>query len=67
MLDKLTKPLEALTQLTASQSRQDTAITLGRSMIIQHNCPCCSDILLRHMRLGGLYWQCSSCHQEMPV
>ena len=67
MLDKLTKPLQALTQLTTSHSRQDTATTFGQSTMIQHTCPCCCDTLLGHMRLGGLYWRCCSCRQEMPV
>lgn len=29
-------------------------------------CPCCSSTLLRHVRSAGIYWYCSSCHQEMP-
>ncbi|MEA5468239.1 hypothetical protein [Spirulina sp. 06S082] len=29
-------------------------------------CPCCSSPLLRHARSTGMYWYCSSCHQEMP-
>ncbi|MFM6189572.1 MAG: hypothetical protein ACKPEN_16670 [Planktothrix sp.] len=29
-------------------------------------CPCCSSILLRHIRPTGIYWYCSHCHQEMP-
>lgn len=32
----------------------------------QTTCPCCSSILLRHIRSTGIYWYCSSCHQEMP-
>jgi ribosomal protein L37AE/L43A len=67
MLANLTKPLHALSHRTTAHSRQDTGTTLGQSMMIKHNCPCCSDTLLRHMRLGGLYWRCSSCNQEMPV
>jgi ribosomal protein L37AE/L43A len=67
MLAKLTKPLQGLTYLTTDQSRQDEAKTLGQSMMTKHTCPCCSETLLCHMRLGGLYWRCSYCHQEMPI
>jgi hypothetical protein len=37
------------------------------SMWSRHNCPCCSYVLLRHVRLSGIYWRCSHCYQEMPV
>jgi hypothetical protein len=67
MLDKLTQPLQALTHLTTTHRRQDTATTFGHLMRIQHTCPCCCDTLLCHMRLGGSYWRCSSCRQEMPA
>ncbi len=30
------------------------------------NCPCCSDILLRHIQHGAPYWFCRSCWTEMP-
>lgn len=29
-------------------------------------CPCCSDILLRHISRSGVYQLCQSCHQKMP-
>jgi hypothetical protein len=29
-------------------------------------CPCCSDVLLRHVRRSGVYQLCRSCRQEMP-
>jgi DNA-directed RNA polymerase subunit M/transcription elongation factor TFIIS len=29
-------------------------------------CPCCSNLLLRHIRQQGIYWFCRSCHAEMP-
>lgn len=67
MLAKATKPLKALTHLMTSNNQQDIAIAIGQSMIIQHTCPYCSNTLLRHMRWEGLYWQCCSCRQEMPV
>lgn len=33
----------------------------------RHTCLCCSGILLRHVRLDGIYWRCLSCHADMPV
>ncbi|HEY9744025.1 MAG TPA: hypothetical protein V6C90_26345 [Coleofasciculaceae cyanobacterium] len=30
-----------------------------------NSCPCCGDALLRHARRNGVYWFCTSCHQEM--
>lgn len=30
-----------------------------------NSCPCCGGALLRHARRQGVYWFCSSCHQEM--
>jgi ribosomal protein L37AE/L43A len=30
-----------------------------------NNCPCCGNVLLRHARRKGVYWYCTSCHQEM--
>ncbi|HAG84481.1 MAG TPA: hypothetical protein DCL61_25825 [Cyanobacteria bacterium UBA12227] len=29
------------------------------------SCPCCGDSLLRHVGRKGIYWFCTSCHQEM--
>ncbi|EKQ69746.1 hypothetical protein OsccyDRAFT_2391 [Leptolyngbyaceae cyanobacterium JSC-12] len=31
-----------------------------------HRCPCCSEVLLRHVRHGSVYWFCTHCWQEMP-
>jgi hypothetical protein len=31
-----------------------------------NTCPCCSDILLRHIDQGSLYWFCRSCWAAMP-
>lgn len=36
-------------------------------MMSRQTCPCCSNTLVRHMRLGGQYLRCSDCYQEMPV
>lgn len=30
-----------------------------------NTCPCCGSVLLRHARRKGVYWYCTSCHQEM--
>ncbi len=30
-----------------------------------NSCPCCGSALLRHARRKGIYWFCTSCHQEM--
>nr|WP_013334642.1 hypothetical protein [Gloeothece verrucosa]ADN17892.1 hypothetical protein Cyan7822_6045 [Gloeothece verrucosa PCC 7822] len=32
-----------------------------------NNCPCCSHIMLRHIRNHQLYWFCRNCWQEMPL
>ncbi len=48
-------------------NEESTAIHTRHSMMSKHTCPCCSYTLLRHLRLGGLYWRCSHCYQEMPV
>ncbi len=31
-----------------------------------NNCPCCSNLLLKHWKQGRTYWYCASCRQEMP-
>lgn len=30
-------------------------------------CPCCSNVLLRHIRSHEVYWFCRNCWQPMPV
>ena len=34
---------------------------------IMNNCPCCTDVLLRHIGKNGIYWVCPHCRQHMPV
>lgn len=34
--------------------------------MLNSNCPCCANTLLRHIRSGEVYWFCRHCHQEMP-
>ncbi len=31
-----------------------------------NDCPCCSNLLLKHWKQGKTYWYCPSCRQEMP-
>ncbi len=50
----LIRPSQVLTYPTTSNSPRNT-------------CLCCSDTLLRHISLRGMYWRCSSCYQEMPA
>jgi ribosomal protein L37AE/L43A len=64
----LTKVIPLSRHLKADRSQQilDTpAIESGMSS--RHTCLCCSTVLLRHMRLGGLYWCCGCCHADMPA
>ncbi len=44
-----------------------TAIAFDDKLTTQHRCPCCSYVLLRHIRLSGVYWRCSHCYAEMPA
>jgi len=30
-------------------------------------CPCCSNLLLQHIRGSESYWFCRTCWQEMPT
>lgn len=30
------------------------------------NCPCCSDLMLRHASAGRAYFLCQRCRMEMP-
>ncbi len=30
-------------------------------------CPCCSNILLRHLNSQKVTWFCLNCRQEMPI
>ncbi|MCF4969659.1 hypothetical protein [Nostoc sp. CMAA1605] len=31
------------------------------------SCPCCSDLLLPHIRGSEVHWFCRHCWQDMPV
>ncbi|HAX79792.1 MAG TPA: hypothetical protein DCY88_29150 [Cyanobacteria bacterium UBA11372] len=54
-------------QLTNGRNQPTLSPTIGQSMLGRHICLCCSYTLFRHMRLEGIYWRCSHCHQEMPA
>lgn len=42
-------------------------LAINRTMNSRHTCLCCSTVLLRHMRLQGLYWRCQHCRADMPI
>jgi len=48
-------------------SQQFISRTLIQSSMDRHLCPCCSTVLLRHIRSEGIYWRCSYCYQKMPI
>lgn len=48
-------------------SKPLASIEFDRSMTNQHLCPCCSYVLLRHIRHGNICWRCSHCHEAMPA
>lgn len=62
----LNKSLRTLDRDPTGNSRENTAIYTGQSILSKSACPCCSYILLRHIDLEGIYWRCSHCYQEMP-
>ncbi|MEO0350591.1 MAG: hypothetical protein AAF282_11155 [Cyanobacteria bacterium P01_A01_bin.15] len=32
----------------------------------RQTCPCCSNVLLRHVSSGKLFWRCSDCGLNVP-
>lgn len=76
-----TSPLHALPPKESSlsdradtlqpRSIQDSVVqdlsAQDRSMHSEQICPCCSNILLRHVSNSRIYWRCGYCYQEMPV
>ncbi|MFB2896273.1 hypothetical protein ACE1CI_25465 [Aerosakkonemataceae cyanobacterium BLCC-F50] len=67
MLALLTTPIASPLDLINGGQRRSISPTMNQSMRDRHTCLCCSNSLLRHIRLGGIYWRCSHCYQEMPV
>lgn len=45
----------------------ENPVELDYSLHNKQRCPCCSDILLRHIDSHGIYWYCSHCRQKMPI
>lgn len=67
-MDILTTNLILLSdRLVAETERNPSSISLAQSMSSRHVCLCCSNALLRHIRLGKLYWRCNHCYQAMPI
>jgi hypothetical protein len=58
---------QGLTPSKIANSGKNAAIDKSNPMMSKSTCLCCSYALLRHMRLGGLYWRCGHCYQEMPA
>jgi len=56
-----------LDMLPITSPRKRLSKSASQAMMSRHICPCCSSMLLRHARSGGIYWRCSTCYQEMPV
>lgn len=63
----LKKSVKISVQSINNFRQQNAAPAIGQSMIDRHTCPCCSDVLLRHVHSGHLYWRCGHCYQNMPV
>ncbi len=64
----LTNVIPLSSHLKADRTQQvlDTpAIDCG--MNSRHTCLCCSNVLVRHIRLGVIYWRCGCCHTDMPA
>jgi ribosomal protein L37AE/L43A len=53
--------------LRSRVSERLPSIEFDQSLTNQHCCPCCSYVLLRHIRHGNVYWRCSHCHDSMPA
>lgn len=54
-------------QLDLEKSWNSSSSKISLSMASRHTCLCCSNLLLRHISSGKLYWRCSHCYQAMPV
>lgn len=65
MIAFITVPLRLTPRLIRDEVSSSTLF--DQSMTNQHACPCCSHVLLRHIRLRGVYWRCDHCGQEMPA
>ncbi len=59
--------LRNLTNLSIDCSQGFISTEINPVMLKRHTCLCCSNTLLRYLRLKTLYWRCSHCNEEMPV
>lgn len=67
MLALLTSSLALPRDLINGRKLRSINPTTKQSMSDRQTCLCCSNPLVRHIRLGGIYWRCSHCYQEMPI
>jgi ribosomal protein L37AE/L43A len=67
MLALLTSSLALPRGLINGRKLRTINPTTNQSMSARETCLCCSNSLVRHIRLGGIYWRCSHCYQEMPI
>ena len=68
MNDLLTRSILRSSHSGLDRSQQGLGTSsIEDPMSSRRTCLCCSTVLLRHMRMGGLYWHCRSCHTEMPI
>jgi hypothetical protein len=51
--------------LIAQCSQPRLPLAASSAMLSRSNCLCCSDVLLRHVRSGQIYWRCGHCYQDM--
>ncbi|MDJ0719210.1 MAG: hypothetical protein QNJ54_34115 [Prochloraceae cyanobacterium] len=63
--NRASKSLLKLEQ-TSSNNLKTIEQELADKKKILHNCPCCSSLMLRHVRHKEIYWYCSHCYLEMP-
>ncbi|NJL47487.1 MAG: hypothetical protein HC929_08330 [Leptolyngbyaceae cyanobacterium SM2_5_2] len=66
MLALISSPLRS-TSRPRPDSLSPNQIGLDQQMTSRHSCPCCSSVLLRHIRHGNVYWRCSHCRAAMAV
>jgi hypothetical protein len=54
-------------RLTTGFNRQEKPVPFGQSVPSEPNCPCCSDALLRPIRLDEIYWRCSCRYRDTSI
>ncbi len=63
----LTTHSTTLDRLVPEKNQNSSSSKIAQSMSSRQVCLCCSNPLLRHIKLGKLYWRCNHCYQVMPV